>query len=214
MDERKTGDEGSTLEKREMCRTITESFLSSEPRIRFTFSDILNKSEFYQRLNTEVNSIYESVHARKGRNVISIKDSSFRGKVAEAWYVENQPFPGSVSWTDQRWHDIVVNESKYPAFKGSHIEVKTVSNWNGREITEKIDNVIWARWNTSSFVSMFLTNWDSERDKWFKSVKSTGAEGTFVQYVESGGSNVWWEYFGTKCIDPNKNIISRSKVKL
>jgi hypothetical protein len=197
MEEWKISDEKSTLEKREICRTITESFLSTEPRIRFTFSDILNTATFYQRLNAEVNSIYESAHARKGRSIISIKDSSFRGKVAEAWYVENQPFPGNVSWTDQRWHDIIVNESKYVAFNGSHIEIKTVSNWN-----------------TSSFVSMFLTNWDSERDKWFKSVKSTGTEGTFVQYVESGCSDVWWEYFGTKCIDPSKKITGRSKNRL
>lgn len=204
----------TTLEKREICRSITESFLSGTPRFRFTFQDISNKSEFYQRLNTEVNSIYESVHARKGRSIISIKDSSFRGKVAEAWYVENQPFPGNVSWTDQRWHDIIVNESKYLAFNGSHIEIKTVSNWNNREIMEKVDNVVWAKWNTSSFVSMFLTNWDSERDKWFKSVKSTGTEGTFVQYVESGCSDVWWEYFGTKCIDPSKKITGRSKNRL
>lgn len=198
-------------EKRELCRTVANSFVSSVPRARLTFEDISDRSMFYERLETEVNSIYDSPHARKGRNIISIKDNSFRGKVAEAWYVENQPFPGTVSWTDRRWHDIIINESKYPSFGGTHIEIKTVSNWTNREILEKIDKIIWAQWNESSFVSMFLTNWDLERDKWFKQQKNKGSKGTFVQYVESGKSNVWWEYYGTRCIDPNKKIVNDYK---
>lgn len=207
-------EERTTIEKRDLCRSITESFLSSEPRSKFTFQDITNTAVFYQRLNAEVNSIYESAHARKGRSMISIRDSSFRGMVAEAWYVENQPFPGNVSWTDQRWHDIIVTESKYIPFTGTHIEIKTVSSWNSKEIMGKVDKVVWAQWNNSSFVSMFLTNWDSERDKWFKTIKSSGSEGTFAQYVETGLSNVWWEYYGTRCIDPNKRIVKGAKNRL
>lgn len=200
-------DDRTTLEKRELCRSIAESFVSVSPRSRFTFEDVLDRSLFYEKLETEVNSIYDSPRARKGRNIVSIRDSSFRGKVAEAWYVENQPFPGTVSWTDRRWHDILVNESKYASFRGTHIEIKTVSNWSNKEIFDKIDRLIWAQWNESSFVSMFLTNWDLERDKWFRQEKNKGSAGTFVQYVESGKSEVWWEYYGTRCIDPNKKII-------
>ena len=70
---------------------------------------------------------------------------------------------------------------------------------------------MWAPWNTSSFISMFLTNWDKERDTWFKNMKANGIKGTFVDYVEAGESNVWWEYFGTKCIDPSKKIQSKKK---
>lgn len=200
------------IEKQRLCKSITESFLYSEPKARFTFSEIdTDAISFYERLDTEVESIYNSPRARKGRTKISIRDSSFRGMVAEAWYIQNQPFPGSLSWTNVRWHDIMVNESKYPQFNGSHIEVKTVSKWNYTEIMKKIDGSVWAVWNTSSFMSMFLTNWDSERDAWFKDVKTGGANGTFVDYVQSGKSNVWWDYFGTKCIDPSMKILYGKK---
>lgn len=200
------------VEKKEICRSVAESFLNSTPKIRFTFSDIdTDNVSFYERLDAEVRSIYDSPRARKGRTVFSIRDSSFRGLVAEAWYVQNQPFPGSVTWTDKRWHDVLVTESKYVPFNQAHIEVKTVSEWTGKEIFRKVDSVVWAPWNTSSFISMFLTNWDVERDEWFNRVKSKGAKGTFVDHVEAGKSNVWWEYFGTKCIDPTKKIVHKKK---
>lgn len=196
-----------TSMKQEVCRAIAESFASEVPRARFTFADITSqRTTFYERLEQETDSIYNSPRARKGRSIHSIRDSSFRGLVAEAWYVQTQPFPGRVSWTDLRWHDVVVNESVVPSFGGSHIEVKTLSEWSHKEVFGKIDSIVWARWNTSAFVSMFLTNWDQERDKWFRENKSKGAEGTFVSIVESGNVDVWWQYFGTKCIDPSKNI--------
>ena len=201
-----------TEEKRGICKTVSESFLNSSPRVRFTFSDIDTENvSFYERLDAEVRSIYDSPRARKGRTIFSIRDSSFRGLVAEAWYVQNQPFPGNVTWTDKRWHDVLIYESKYVAIKSEHIEVKTVSEWSGKEIFRKIDSIVWAPWNTSSFVSMFLTNWDVERDEWFNGVKSKGGKGTFVEHVESHKSNVWWEYFGTKCIDPTKKITHKKK---
>lgn len=203
----------TVLEKQMLCRSITESFLYSTPKARFTFSDLNTEAvAFYSRLEAEVESIYSSTRARKGRTKFSIRDSSFRGMVAEAWYIQNQPFPGSLSWTDVRWHDIVINESKYSAFNGSHIEIKTVSSWNYDEIMKKVDGSVWAVWNTSSFMSVFLTNWDDERDKWFSTAKKKGAKGTFVDHVESGKSNVWWEYFGTKCIDPSKKITYKKKL--
>lgn len=199
------------LEKRELCSSVTDRFLLSSPKIRFSFSDVdVERLSFYDRLDAEVKSIYNSPRARKDRTIFSIRDHSFRGMIAEAWYVQNNPFPGVVSWSTKRWHDLLVNESKYEPLKGTHIEIKTVSEWNRTEINKKVDSTMWAVWNTSSFISMFLTNWDKERDLWFKSVKSKGEKGTFVNYVESGKSNVWWEYFGTKCIDPTKKIIVKS----
>jgi hypothetical protein len=207
-----TSPSSDVIEKQALCKTVTESFLYSMPRVRFNFSDIDAKAiSFYDRLEAEVESIYGSPRARKGRTKFSIRDSSFRGMVAEGWYIQNQPFPGSLSWTDVRWHDIMINESKYPSFNGDHIEVKTVSSWNYRDILNKVDSAVWAVWNTSSFISVFLTNWDQERDLWFKNVKSTGAKGTFVDHVKSGASNVWWEYFGTKCIDPSKKVVHKHK---
>lgn len=202
----------SVAVKQEICRTITESFLYETPRVRFTFSDLdTERVSFYERLEKETDSIYNSPRARKDRTRHSIRDNSFRGLVAEAWYVQNQPFPGIVSWTDLRWHDVFVNESNIPTFQGSHIEVKTLTKWSQRDIHSKIDSIVWARWNTSSFVSLFLTNWDDERDKWFRDHKSKGARGTFINQVEKGKVDVWWEYFGTKCIDPTKEIPVKQK---
>jgi hypothetical protein len=204
-------EESST--KQEVCRAITESFVSERPRARFTFSDITSqRTMFYERLEQETDSIYNSPRARKGRSRHSVRDSSFRGLVAEAWYVQTQPFPGSVSWTDLRWHDVVVNESSFPTFKNAHIEVKTLSEWNHKEVFTKIDSIVWAKWNTSAFVAMFLTNWDKERDMWFNEHKSRGEAGTFVSQVESGSVEVWWEYFGTKCIDPTKDIPNKQQL--
>lgn len=197
-------------EKRSLCRSVAETFLQGKPRSRFTFSDIDTDSvSFYERLDAEVNSIYNSPRARKGRNIFSIRDSSFRGLVAEAWYIQNQRFPGTISWTDKRWHDILIAESKYEPFTGMHIEIKTLSEWSLHEVFRKIDATIWAVWNASSFISMFLTNWDQERDAWFNNTKKLGKSGTFVDHVESGKSNVWWDYFGTKCIDPTKKILRK-----
>jgi hypothetical protein len=199
--------EEKTLEKQRLCRAISESFFQEKPRIKFGFNDIVSqRTSFYERLEIETDSIYNSPYARKGRTKYAIRDSSFRGLVAEAWYIENQPFPGSVLWTERRWHDIIVNESKLPIFEGTHIEVKTISKWNYSNILNKIDSIVWSKWNSSSFVSMFLTNWDDERDKWFKTIKSKGKKGTFVSEVERGKVDVWWEYFGTKCIDPDVKI--------
>lgn len=193
------------LEKRQLCSSVTEQFLSLNPKLRFTFSDIDTDSIFfYDRLESEVRSIYNSPRARKERTIFSIRDHSFRGMVAEAWYVQTCPFPGKLSWTTKRWHDVFVNESEYPQLRGTHIEIKTVSEWSKSEINKKIDATMWANWNTSSFISVFLTNWDLERDNWFTNVKSKGAKGTFVDHVKSGKSNVWWEYYGTKCIDLSK----------
>lgn len=199
-------------EKQSLCKTVTNSFLYSTPRVQFTFHDIdTNSVSFYDRLDAEVKSIYDSPRARKGRSVFSVRDSSFRGLVAEAWYIQHQQFPGNISWTDKRWHDIVINESKYDVFSNRFIEVKTVSEWNYEEILKKIDATVWAVWNNSSFISMFLTNWDIEKEKWFTAVKSKGKQGTFVEYVESGKSNVWWKYFGTKCIAPNVKIKTKTR---
>lgn len=199
-------------EKQALCKSVAESFFESEPRIRFTFSDIDTTSvSFYDRLDAEAKSIYDSPRARKGRSIFSIRDSSFRGLAAEAWYVQNQPFPGTITWTERRWHDVAVTESKHLPFVGTHIEVKTVSEWSKREIFKKIDSIVWAKWNVSSFVSMFLTNWNEERDRWFNTTKSKGGKGTFVDHVESGKSNVWWEYYGTKCIDPVKRMWLKKK---
>jgi hypothetical protein len=89
--------------------------------------------------------------------------------------------------------------------------VKTLTKWSQRDIHSKIDSIVWARWNTSSFVSLFLTNWDDERDKWFRDHKSKGARGTFINQVENGKVDVWWEYFGTKCIDSTKEIPVKQK---
>lgn len=204
------------LERREICSSITDHFAFSMPKVRFSFSEIDTESLFfYDRLDAEVKSIYDSPRARKGRSIFSIRDHSFRGMIAEAWYIQNNPFPGVVSWTTKRWHDVIVNESKYAPLKGTHIEIKTVSEWNKSEINKKIDATVWANWNTSSFISVFLTNWDSERDLWFKTIKSKGEKGTFVNYVESGKSDVWWEYYGTKCIDSTKKIANkRSKTDI
>jgi hypothetical protein len=193
------------IEKQNLCKTITESFLYLTPKVRFTFSEINTDAiSFYDRLEAEVDSIYGSPKARKGRSVFSIRDSSFRGMVAEGWYIQNQPFPGSLSWTNARWHDILINESKYESFNGSHIEIKTVSSWSYQDILKKVDSTVWATWNTSSFISIFLTNWDEEKNTWFNTIKNKGSKGTFVDYVKSGKSKVWWEYFGTKCLDSTK----------
>jgi len=194
--------------RQKFCRNISESFFNETPRIRFTFNDIVSqRKSFYDRLDTETESIYNSPRARKNRTKHSIRDSSFRGLVAEAWYLETQPFPGNVTWTEKRWHDIFVNESLVPSFQGTHIEIKTISKWGYSEILSKIDSIVWSKWNTSSFVSLFLTNWDQERDRWFKEEKSKGKKGTFVNEVERGKVDVWWEYFGTKCINPDLKIL-------
>lgn len=87
--------------------------------MKFTEENIRDKARLEQMIEKEALSIYNSVAARRGRDLDTIKFCVKQGKIAELYLIENHEYVES----DIKWHDLKDSE-------GNYTEVKAYDVWS------------------------------------------------------------------------------------
>ena len=102
-------------------------------------------------IKKEVDSIYNSDTARRGRDYETIKFSVRQGKIAELYLIENYGY----SESDIRWHDLKkINEN---GGVGEYVEIKAYSSnsIDAGYLDAEIRRIKNSSWNYSKYLIAF-----------------------------------------------------------